>query len=98
VNPERSGRPSTSEPARRPASPWRRRLRALLLSLIALLYVVSIPWYRPSGEVASVVWGLPDWVAVALACYVAAALLNAAAWLATDVPERDAAAEEDELR
>jgi hypothetical protein len=70
----------------------------VLLSLIALLYVASIPWYRPSGEVASVVWGLPDWVAVALACYVAAALLNAVAWLATDVPERDAAADEDELR
>jgi ferric-dicitrate binding protein FerR (iron transport regulator) len=98
VNPERSGRASTSEPIRRPSSPWRRRLRAVLLSLIALLYVVSIPWYRPSGEVASVVWGLPDWVSVALACYVAAALLNAVAWLATDVPERDSAADEDEVR
>ena len=98
MNPKRSGRASTSEPLRRPASLRRRRLRTVLLSLIALLYVVSIPWYRPSGEAASVVWGLPDWVAVALACYVAAALLNAAAWLATDVPERDAAADEDEAR
>ena len=98
MNPKRSGRASTSEPVRRPSSPWRRRLRAVLLSLIALLYVVSIPWYRPSGEVASVVWGLPDWVSVALACYVAVALLNAVAWLATDVPERDAAADEDEAR
>lgn len=98
MNPKQSGRASTSEPARRPSSPWRRRLRALLLSLIALLYVVSIPWYRPSGEVASVVWGLPDWVMVALACYVAAALLNAAAWLVTDVPERAVAADEDEAR
>ena len=26
--------------------------------------------------------GLPDWAAVALACYALAALLNAAAWLA----------------
>ncbi len=69
-----------------------------MLSLIALLYVVSIPWYRPSGEVASVVWGLPDWVAVALACYLAAALLNAIAWLVTDVPEHDAAADEGEAR
>jgi len=98
VKPERSGRGSTSEPVRRPSPPWRRRLRAVLLSLIAVLYVVSIPWYRPSGEVAAVVWGLPDWVSVALVCYVAAALLNAIAWLATDVPERDAAADEDELR
>ncbi len=98
MNPERSGRATTSESLRRPSSPWRRRLRAVLLSLIALLYIVSIPWYRPSGELASVVWGLPDWVSVALACYVAAALLNAVAWLATDVPERDAAADEDEAR
>ena len=33
-------------------------------------------------------FGLPDWVAVALACYVAAAFLNAGAWLLTDL--RDA--------
>ncbi len=31
--------------------------------------------------------GLPDWVAVAVLCYVAAAVLNAAAWLLTDVPD-----------
>jgi hypothetical protein len=64
-----------------------RRLRAVLLAAIGLLYVVSIPWYRaPTAEPA--IWlGLPDWVAVALGCYVGVAILNACAWLLTDVPE-----------
>jgi hypothetical protein len=36
------------------------------------------------------VWlGLPDWVAVALLCYAAVAVLNSLAWLLTDVPDRD---------
>ena len=34
--------------------------------------------------------GLPDWVAVALVCYAAAAVCNALAWLLTDVPDGDA--------
>jgi hypothetical protein len=29
--------------------------------------------------------GIPDWVAVALVCYAAAAVLNALAWLLTDL-------------
>jgi hypothetical protein len=32
-------------------------------------------------------FGLPDWVAVALGCYLAAAFCNALAWLLTDVPD-----------
>ncbi len=32
---------------------------------------------------------MPDWVTVAVACYVAVAVLNAFAWLLTDVPEDD---------
>jgi len=62
-------------------------IRRLLLVLVAVLYVVSIPWYRPSGAQPEILWGFPDWVAVALACYVAAALLNSVAWLMTDVPD-----------
>jgi hypothetical protein len=31
--------------------------------------------------------GLPDWVAVAIFCYAAAAILNSAAWLLADIPE-----------
>ncbi|MDX1648937.1 MAG: hypothetical protein R3263_03700 [Myxococcota bacterium] len=65
----------------------RRRLRRLLLLGIALLYGVSIPWYRRGGAEPEVWLGLPDWVAVALLCYAGVAVLNAAAWLLTDVPE-----------
>jgi hypothetical protein len=65
------------------------RLRALLLGAIGLLYLVSIPWYRQAGSEPGLVLGLPDWVAVALGCYVGVAILNAAAWLVTDVGDDD---------
>ena len=65
----------------------RRRLRAWLLTAIAALYATSIPWYREPGAEPAIVFGLPDWVAVALACYAGAALLNACAWLLTDVTD-----------
>jgi hypothetical protein len=66
-----------------------RRLRAALLAAVVALYVVSIPWYRNAGAETSVWLGLPDWVAVALLCYAAVAVLNSLAWLLTDVPDRD---------
>ena len=65
----------------------RRALRRVALALIAVLYAVSIPWYREGGAEAEILLGLPDWVAVALGCYVGAAVLNAWAWLITEVPE-----------
>jgi hypothetical protein len=71
----------------RGAGSRRGRLRAVLLGLIGLLYAVSIPWYRETGAAPDIAFGLPDWVAVALGCYVAVALLNALAWLLTDIPE-----------
>jgi hypothetical protein len=61
------------------------RARTLLLAAIALLYVLSIPWYRGEEAAAAGLFGLPSWVGVALACYVAAALLCAWAWMLTDV-------------
>ncbi|UCE85404.1 MAG: hypothetical protein JSU66_13835 [Deltaproteobacteria bacterium] len=64
-----------------------RRARGVLLGLIGVLYLVSIPWYRPTGAVPSMVLGLPDWVFVALVCYVLIAVLNAIAWLLTDVSD-----------
>jgi hypothetical protein len=64
-------------------------VRRLCLALIAVLYVLSIPWYRDEADPVSVVFGLPDWVAVALGCYVGAAVLNAWAWHRTDVPDRE---------
>lgn len=65
----------------------RRRLRRALLVAIAALYVVSIPWYRNPGEAPALVLGLPDWVAVAVACYAGAAVLNALAWLLAEVED-----------
>ncbi len=61
------------------------RARRVLLVLIALLYVVSIPWYRRPDSEPTLILGLPDWVLVALGCYVGVAVLNAVAWLLTDV-------------
>jgi hypothetical protein len=63
----------------------RARVRRLLLGLVTLLFVLSVPWYRDPTAEPQVWLGLPDWVAVALACYAAAAVLNAVAWLLTDL-------------
>lgn len=65
----------------------RGRTRRALLVGVALLYAASIPWYRDPDSPVSTWLGLPDWVTVALACYVGAALLNALAWLCTEVPD-----------
>jgi len=64
--------------------------RAGLLAGVVLLYAASIPWYRDPGSEVAVWLGLPDWVAVALGCYVGAAVLNALAWLRTDVRDPEA--------
>jgi hypothetical protein len=66
-----------------------RRFRLVLIAIIAVLFLVSIPWYREAGEAPAIWLGWPDWVAVALGCYFAAAVLNAIAWLLTDVPDED---------
>lgn len=66
-----------------------RILRRLLLLLVAVLYVLSIPWYRRGGDPAPLWFGLPDWVTVALLCYAGAAFSNALAWLLTEVPDDD---------
>ncbi|MCZ6781939.1 MAG: hypothetical protein O7G30_01385 [Proteobacteria bacterium] len=62
--------------------------RALLLG-IGLLYLLSVPWYRSADSPVEIVFGLPDWVAVAIACYVGVAVLNALAWLRTEIPDED---------
>lgn len=65
----------------------RRRARHLLLAAIGALYVLSVPWYRPGGAEPEMWLGLPDWVAVAVLCYAAVAVLNSVAWALTDIPE-----------
>jgi hypothetical protein len=49
--------------------------------------VLSIPWYRSGGEETGTLLGLPSWVGVAILCYLAAAILNAGAWLLTEIPD-----------
>ena len=65
------------------------RIRSLLLLAIGVLYLLSVPWYRSAGEAPKIWFGLPDWVAVAIGCYVAVAVLNAFAWLRTEIPDRE---------
>lgn len=72
----------------------RRLLRRTIFVLIGLLYLVSVPWYRDAADPVEIVAGLPDWVTLALACYVGVAVLNALAWLLSDVP--DSAADPDD--
>lgn len=66
-----------------------RRARRLLLAAIGLLYVLSVPWYRETGSGYEIVFGLPDWVAVALGCYIGVAVLNAFAWQLTEIDDPD---------
>jgi hypothetical protein len=67
--------------------PGRERLRRVALALIGALYLVSVPWYRDTDAPLRLIAGLPDWVAVALGCYIAVAVLNAVAWLCTDLDD-----------
>jgi len=70
-------------------TPRRRRrfVHLVCMIAIALLYIVSVPWYREDAAPLRLWFGLPDWVAVALACYVGVAIVNAVAWAVTDVPD-----------
>jgi hypothetical protein len=63
--------------------------------LIGVLYAASVPWYRDTDAPLRLIFGLPDWVAVALACYIGVAFLNAGAWLVTEIPEDTPQAERD---
>ncbi|MAG33399.1 MAG: hypothetical protein CL908_21190 [Deltaproteobacteria bacterium] len=65
----------------------RRRVRAGCLIAIVGLYLISVPWYRDARAPLQFWLGLPDWVALALLCYVGVACLNALAWLMTEIPE-----------
>ncbi len=65
----------------------RRRFRWVALGWIGVLYVASIPWYRETGAVPDLIFGLPDWVVVAIGCYLGVAIVNALAWLATEIPD-----------
>ncbi len=57
---------------------------------IAVLYAISIPWYRDADAPLRLWLGLPDWAAVALVSYTLAAALNAFAWHWSDVDDTPA--------
>ena len=64
----------------------RRRITYLVCMVaIGVLYVASVPWYRSVDQPLELWLGLPDWVAVALLCYVGVAILNGIAWSVADV-------------
>ena len=65
----------------------RRVVHFVCMVLIVLLYIVSVPWYREADAPLRIWLGLPDWVAVALLCYVGVAIVNAVAWVVTEVPD-----------
>lgn len=67
--------------------PARRALHRICLLAIAILYVASVPWYRSADAPLRLWLGLPDWVTVALLCYVGVALLNAVAWSLAEVAD-----------
>lgn len=65
----------------------RRWIHLLCLVVIGLLYVASVPWYRDADAPLRLWLGLPDWVTVAVLCYVAVAVVNAIAWSVVEVPD-----------
>ena len=65
----------------------RRRVHLACMIVIALLYLVSVPWYRDAEAPLRLWLGLPDWVAVAQLCYVGVAIMNAVAWIISDVSD-----------
>jgi len=81
-----------SEASRQPGD-RRARLRGWLLAVVVALYVLSVPWYRSPDAPLRIWLGLPDWVATALGCYVAAAVLTAWAWWISDVVDPEAVGE-----
>ncbi len=62
-------------------------LRPILLALIAVLYAISIPWYRGDDQELRLLLGLPDWVAVAILCYALVAVLNSVVWMRTPIDD-----------
>ncbi len=57
--------------------------RRWFLPVVALLILISVPWYLPQGFVGGLPGGLPLWVWVTLACSVALSCLTC--WMAIKV-------------
>lgn len=47
------------------------------LPLLITVIVISVPWYRESGESGSIVGGLPTWVWTGLGCALGVSVITA---------------------
>ncbi|MGI9283463.1 MAG: hypothetical protein ACR2PX_28095 [Endozoicomonas sp.] len=56
-------------------------LRTALQLLMLLLLIISVPWYRTPGSDPNIYLGMPDWVILALTCYVLVIFINLLLWL-----------------
>ncbi len=49
--------------------------------LMLILLIMSVPWYRSDEQMSNTLFGFPEWVMVAIACYLAVTLINIGIWL-----------------
>tara|TARA_B100000029_G_C16916558_1_gene719768 strand:+ start:151 stop:366 length:216 start_codon:yes stop_codon:yes gene_type:complete len=52
---------------------------------IGLLFIMAIPWFWDPNEKPEIIFGLPDWAAWSLLCFIGVAVLNAISWTFTDL-------------
>ena len=65
---------------------WKIR-QTLLKAIMYSLLLISIPWYRPPGQLSSTFESFPDWVLTALFCYAIATGINVWLWYAESPAE-----------
>ena len=56
-----------------PSEPLEPRSRAWIWVVYVLLFAASVPWYLPAGSPPRLWLGLPHWVVISLAAYLAVA-------------------------
>ncbi|WP_252178241.1 hypothetical protein [Endozoicomonas sp. 4G] len=61
-------------------------LRTALQLLMFSLLILSVPWYRTPGATPKIYLGMPDWVVLALSCYILVIFINLLLWVSRDDP------------
>ena len=61
--------PSTPDPVEPRSRPW-------VWAVYLLLFAASVPWYLPAGGPVRLWFGLPHWVVLSLAAYLAVAVFT----------------------
>jgi hypothetical protein len=59
------------------------------LILIGFLFALSVPWYRAPDAPERLLFGLPDWMVLSIACYVGIAVLLVATRVLTEDRKTD---------